>query len=243
MPETIENHQNLIGCIKDVIYSFFTCGTVFHFWYFVCLIYGIIILYVLLHFFKLDRVIISIFCLYILRGFFIYKIGGEVNFLYSFWSHSLQALSFLSCGILLTQKNQFKKSKKLDTLFNRKSLFIFFLIYVSEVILLKKYLFIKASSSYILSMLFLILFITNYLIKCDRFSSLDNMVSKKMRSYSTLVYCVHPFFIFLLNKVALYSTLSSLIQYILVVLCSLLFSYIILQLSELKLFKLLKKAY
>lgn len=230
-----------LAAIKDYVLSLYISGSVYHFWYFVCLIYAVPILFLLLHVCGIRltavfAVVVYVFkCLiYSYNWLNIPKLGIVVGY-YEKISGIADAIClsipFLMVGVLCSRNldENFRISKKREM-----KLTISFMLLTIEASLLY---FLKTETkqySYIIFTLptcFLLFSVVRHLSH-----KVPGDVGKfrKIRKYSTVMYCVHPFLLYLLGLSKIFNGWNSLMRYIIVLIGSILVSKLMVWCSEKK---------
>lgn len=219
--------------VIDYLVSFLMRGSVYHFWYFVSLIYGVIILYGLLRRFGIKKtVFLSIFfyavkCL--VYGYFWidFPMMDTLEKIWNMFSGVCDgiglALPFMMVGVLASQETSFyawiSKHRKLGFMVSVIGLVI-------EATLLFHFDVSDGKYSYIIFTLPVCLFFFANVIESKEFIK-EKRDTTKYRKYSTLVFCIHPFIIYLCQLSETFNGYNSLLKYFLIVIVSMLMSVIL----------------
>lgn len=233
-----------VGAIIDYIVSFFVRGSVYHFWYFVSLIYGSIILYKLLQILGIIKTFYISTFLYLLKsliyGYSWLKIPGiEMaekiwNMFSGVFDGVCLALPFMVVGMLASQKNsiylKISRYRKLGGV-------ISFCGLVIEASLLYLFGGNNGKYSYIIFTFPLCIFLFSCVL--EKKMNIGINYSRRIRKYSTLVFCVHPLVIYFCQRSTFFNNFNSFFKYMCVSSISLLVSIIIVLLIERRKYKLL----
>lgn len=232
-----------VKAIKDYLHAFFYSGSVYHFWYFVNVIYGIIFLVLLLKILGIRKTMYISFGYYIFSKVLditcflsVFELPSTINLILDILSKFLSISPFLMIGLLYS-----KYQDKLIQKINHKQLIGMFILYLIEFSILRLIKYDELSGSYIITMPFLMICIFCYILKIKINESKINY--KFFRETSTIIYCVHPLYIYLLNEHLWFLNLNSILQYILVVSFSIITSFFIIKISKIKVFSKLKYLY
>ncbi|MCI8273499.1 MAG: acyltransferase family protein [Clostridia bacterium] len=220
----------VIGIIKDI----FINGTFYHLWYFPALILGVWVTYFIIKHCNKKVAITSILLLYIIGCFGDSYFGlSEKNIIISKIYNCIFAVAdytrnglfyapiFLGLGYLFS-KRTWKTSNKNNLLFTITSL----VLLIIEGLILHTYNLQKHDSMYFM-LIPLMFSIFNFILLQENKEN-----NKKLRNIATIIYIIHPMFIILIRGAAKVVHLenimidNSLINYILVVISSVVFSII-----------------
>lgn len=227
-----------ISAFVDYMISFCMKGSVYHFWYFVSLIYGVIILYILL-----QKAGIKIAChlavlLYLIKclvyGYSWTNIPmiNEVEKIWNVFSGLFDgiclALPFMMVGVLASQKKEiYPKILR----YRKIGLVVSITGLVAEASLL---FFCSANEgmySYIIFTLPVCLFFFTNVLE----SKMDFKGKRfvfELRKYSTLLFCIHPFVIYLCELNETFNAFNSLAKYIVVVAISMLLVAVVVKIRK-----------
>lgn len=234
--------------VKDYVFSFIFRGSVYHFWYLLGLIYGVPILAFLLRSFGKKGATVIAVILYLIKSFFYayswLPIPGLSDFaeIYNMFGGIIDtvstAVAFMMIGVLFAtdeSKNDLISKKKIGG------------ILLSAVLLCAEasalYFFVTKAEKY--SYLFFTLplcYFLFYLI-CGLKVAGSPKTFKTLRKCSTLIYCIHPLLINIFSLLDFYNNVNSLLQYIVIALCSTVVAYIIVKIADIKKLKFLKILY
>lgn len=232
------------NAIVDYFVSFFLDGSVYHFWYIVCLLYGIIITFILATYLKIRVVRIISFVLYMIKCL-IYSyswIGlpgvDFLSILYNkfpclFDTFGL-AIPFMLAGFFPVQKEQRENSKvKRNDLYKLCLCAVFLIVEASL-------LFFASPNNNNFSYIFMSLPQCYCIVKSliwIKPMSMWASIQKKMRRSSTIVYCVHPLVIYLIE--ALIKIQNNILKFGMAVCLSVLIALSVLHFENGKISKLL----
>ncbi len=225
------NNFNIFTFIKDI----FLNGIFYHLWYFPALILGLWLTYFIIKKFKFKVIITLISLLYIIGLFgdsYYYLISDNLilrniyDFIFIFFDYTRNGLFYIPIFLYMGYYFNNKKFNKLNIY-----LIISLILMMIEGIILYIFKIPKHNSMYLflIPTMFLIFnFIINKNLKTD----------KKIRNCATYLYIMHPLFIViirLLSKILKFKTLNnSFINYILVILSTILFISLINKLKKYK---------
>ena len=231
-----------IRAVVDYIIAFFIRGSVYHFWYFISLIYGMIFLYKLLQIVELKKAFYIGCILYLIKrliyGYSWIGVPG-IKMVENIWNlfggvfdGIFLALPCMLVGVLASQKHEIylKVSK-----YRRGGVIISFCGLIIEVSHLYFLNVNYGKYSYVIFTFPVCIFLFSYVLEKEIHRK--KKWGKKIRNYSTLIFCVHPFVIYLFKLNERFNQINSFLQYIIVLFVSLLISKFIILLSEREEFK------
>ena len=240
LPINFYNHyftnNNIFIILKDILIN----GTFYHLWYFPSLIMGIWLSYFLIK--KMNEKIVPIILILLfiigLFGDNYYGLISNISIFKTVYQAIFSVFDYTRNGLFYTPIFIYfgykLKMKKCDLSFKKNIVYILIstILMLIEGVLLYTFKIPRHSSMYIfllpLSYYLFNLFIVNY-----------NGENKSVRKYATWLYILHPIFIIIVRFIAkivhldiLYN--NSLINYILVILLTLIFIYIVNKVKEVK---------
>lgn len=226
-----------ISAVVDYVIAFFLRGSVYHFWYFVSLIYGVIILYKLLQILGMRKTFYLAIGLYLVKclvygyswinmSLFI-TIEKVWNLFSGLCDGMCLALPFMMIGVLASQKNTiYPKIYR----YRKLGLAASIIGLVAEVTLLFERINDGRYSYVAFTFPVCVFFFTNV------FESAIQVKEKycifELRKCSTVIFCIHPFVIYLCQLNETFDSLTSLIKYIIVTIISIIIAIIVVGLRK-----------
>lgn len=214
-----------IKVVIDYSISFFIKGSVYHFWYFVSLLYGVIILYLLLRNIRMKFSICLAIIFYFVKAF-IYgyswindSMFGSLNKIWNIFNGPFDgigiALPFMMVGVIVSQRNMLYRVALKYKKIGLEISFIGLIIEASALFFEGRN---EGKYSYILFTLPMCLFLFINILENSWGVSSDKLIfGIKLRKYSTVVFCIHPLIINLLGFSEKFNSFNSLIKYISVI--------------------------
>lgn len=217
-----------ISTVKDYVISFFLKGSYYHFWYFVSLIYGVIILFILLTRMNVRYVTIVAVFLYAIKYLTYGSSWMGIPLLTSFTNvyNAISGISdalcvavpFMMVGVYACRAEAQKQRQCAGLAFwticlAAEASILFFCVPGCS------------AYSYILSTLPLSFFFFRYVVYLNTKIAIDENLGRCLRKSSVLIYCAHPMFINLWSLLPRFEKLNSMLQYAVIVLSSVLFSF------------------
>lgn len=222
-------NPTFIEIMKDI----FVDGTLYHLWYFPALILGIWITYFLIKKFNKKIVIIFVLLLYII-GIFGDSYFGIASkspmiselYRYIFYISDYTRNGLFYVPIFLSLGYSFNNIKlKINIKNNLILIALSLMLMIVEGLILHHFNLQRHDSMYFM-LIPTIFFIFNIILEINK----EN--NKKLRNIATIIYIIHPMFIVLIRGIAKFIHLenlminNSIIHYILVTICSVVFSII-----------------
>ncbi len=217
------------------IKAIFLTGTMYHLWYFPALILGIWITYYLIKYIKHPKYAVLILYTIGLLGDSYYGFISNISIFNQLYLWIFQIFDYTRNGLFYVPiflyigysiKKQKPKKHKLTVYF---AIFFILLLLIEGIILYglniqrhsSMYIFLIPSAYYLFELI----------------QSYQITQNKQIRTMGTLIYILHPLFIIFINKITKIINIDiikhSSIQYILVLITTTFFSYIILKIKEL----------
>lgn len=225
--------------IIEILKNIFINGTLYHLWYFPALILGIWITYFLIKNLKTKVVAICVLLLYVIGIFGDSYFGISEKFtitsnlykgIFAISDYTRNGLFYVP--IFLSLGYSFSKIKlKINQRNNLIFIVISLILMILEGLILHHFNLQRHDSMYFM-LIPVMFFIFNMLLQVNE----EN--NKKLRSIATIIYIIHPMFIVLIRGVAKVIHLenlmieNSIIHYILVVISSVIFSFIFTTIKE-----------
>ena len=226
-----------VSAVVDYAIAFFIRGTVYHFWYFVSLIYGMIFLYKLLQVVEMKKAFYVGCILYLIKSLIygyswigvpeIKMIEHIWNLLSGVFDGICLALPCMLVGVLASQKHEIylKVSQ-----YRGWGVVISFGGLMIEASLLYFFGVNDGKYSYIIFTFPLCIFLFSCVLEKKIY--VRRKWGKKIRNYSTLIFCVHPLLIYVFQLSKWFNRCNGFLQYIIIVFASLFIAKFILILSE-----------
>lgn len=246
IPEWYSTSWLSVHAFIDYAISFISNGSYYHMWYILYLIFATVFGYFILSFYK-KRIVIVIATILYIFGMLSYSYFGFdflpcdifvsiSNKLGAFWGAATRAFPLMIAGYYVGTAKHRPSTKSSLLLF-----VVSFLLLSVEYYAINTFTCNHENFSYIIFTVpcqcFLFSFILS--IKSDKTS----VIFFYLRNTSTIIYCLHPMIINLLNLIPGFSDSNSILRYISVATISLLLSLIIVKFSKKNVFKLLKYLY
>lgn len=246
IPEWYSTGWLSLNAFIDYFISCFRSSSYYHLWYLLDLVYAILFAYLIMSLLKRKIIYILALVLYLL-GILVYSyyffsidilapLQSVSNFFPALWDSVTRAFPLIIIGVFSIYSNKIKN--------NTTNLLLFI---ISFIFLHVEFYFINTFSenhekfSYIVFTIPCIYFFFSWVINQN--IKLKQNISKCFRNISTIIYCVHPLFIYLFSLNADFINLNSLLKYIIIALTSTLVAYTIVKISKYKLFMFLKFLY
>lgn len=225
---------SFIHLVISFVSSFFINGSYYHFWYIVCLIYSMPIIYFLLRRINVKVLTVAAVGLYLIKaipnsyGWFSLGVFSTISSIESLtgciFSTFFVAIPFIAFGIFFSQReNNHYKFKNIVFIV----LAVLYFVEAGYIYLIQGY--EKTNYTVILLPTVVVLFMILKQI---------NVAAKKpdcfviMRKLSVIIYCIHPLVIAVLKYIVEYNSINSFLWFLIILSVSLLLSIIIYYISK-----------
>lgn len=246
IPEWYSTGWLSINAFKDYFIALFRSSSYYHLWYLLDIIYATIIGFIALSIIKRKYFYLLVSILYfigMLHYSYFWIDVPLVNFIDkistlfpAMWDSATRALPIMSIGLYIALDNK-GRIKKVN-------LFLFltsFALLIGEFLLLNNLTNNHSNFSYIIMTIpcayFLFVWIANRNINISKQNSV------LLRNMSTVIYCIHPLFIYLFSMNKDFDNLNSILKYLVVVFSATLVSFVFVKLSKYNYMKFLKYLY